>query len=90
MAMAVLIIFVLGVGNFAMHHAVLASGHPMLGQMPWHIRMLGGRISLAAEFVLLLGALLLAYYASPLWAWGYFGYTLLNGLGAWLILTRRM
>ena len=88
--MAVLIIFVLGVGNFAMHSAVLASGHPMLGQMPWYIHLLGGRISLAAEFLLLLAALLLATYASPLWTWGYLGYTLLNGLGAWLILTRRV
>lgn len=88
--MAVLIIFVLGVGNFAMHRAVLASGHRMLGQMPRYIHMLGGRASLAAEFLLLLAALLLASYASPLWAWGYLGYTLLNGLGAWLILTRRV
>ena len=88
--MALLIIFVLGVGNFAMHRAVLASRHPLLGQMPWYIHLLGGRISLATEFLLLLGALLLAYYASPLWGWGYFGYTLLNGIGAWLILTRRV
>jgi hypothetical protein len=88
--MAIAIIFLLGVGNFAMHRAVLASGHPLLGQMPWYIHLLGGRISLAAEFLLLLGALLLAHYASPLWAWGYFGYTLLNALGAWLILSRRV
>lgn len=88
--MTILIIFVLGVGNFAMHRAVLASGHPMLGQVPWYIHLLGGRISLVAEFLLLLGALLLAHYGSPLWAWGYLGYTLLNGLGAWLILTRRV
>jgi hypothetical protein len=88
--MAILLIFVLGVGNFAMHRAVLASGHPMLGQVPWYIHLLGGRISLAAEFLLLLAALLLAYYASSLWAWAYLGYTLLNGVGAWLILTRRV
>ncbi len=88
--MALLIIFVLGVGNFAMHRAVLTSGHPLLGQMPWYIHLLGGRISLAAEFLLLLGALLLANYGSPLWAWAYFGYTLLNAIGAWLILTRRV
>jgi hypothetical protein len=88
--MAILIIFVLGVGNFAMHRAVLASGHPLLGQMPWYIHLLGGRASLAAEFLLLLAALLLAYYTSPLWAWAYLGYTALNGLGAWLILTRRV
>lgn len=88
--MAVLLVFLLGVANFAMHGAVLASGHPLLGQMPWYVHLLGGRVSLAAEFLLLLAALLLTYHVAPGWALGYLGYTLLNALGAWLILTRRV
>lgn len=88
--MAVLIIFVLGVGNFAMHRAVLASGHPMLQEMPLFVRRQGGRVGLVAEFLLLLAAFLLSHYVSPQWAWAYLGYTLLNGLGAWLILNRRV
>ena len=30
----VVMIFVLGIANFAMHKAVLESGHPLVGQMP--------------------------------------------------------
>lgn len=88
--MAVLFVFLLGVSNFAMHAAVLASRHPLLGQMPWYVHLLGGRISLAAEFLLLLAALLLTHYVSPRWAWPYVGYTALSAIGAWLILSRRV
>jgi hypothetical protein len=88
--MAVLFVFLLGVANFAMHGAVLASGHPLLGRMPWYVHLLGGRVSLVAEFLLLLAALLLTYYVTSAWGWGYLGYTLLNAIGAWLILSRRV
>lgn len=88
--MAILITFLLGIGNFAMHKAVLESGHPMLGQAPWFVHLLGGRVSLIAEFLLLLGALLLVATGHPGWGWGYLGYSALNGLSAWLILSRRV
>ena len=58
--MALVIIFLLGIGNFALHKAVLESGHALLGQMPWFVHMLGGRITLATEFLVLLAALALA------------------------------
>ena len=83
---AILAIFVLGIANFAMHKAVLESGHPLVGQMPRFVHRLGGRITLVAEFVLLLGAMLLVAAGFAGWGWGYLGYTLLNGLAAWLIL----
>ncbi|WP_305097607.1 hypothetical protein [Croceibacterium aestuarii] len=87
---AVLIVFALGVANFALHKAVLESGHPMLRQMPWFGRGMGGRATLAVEFIVLLGALLLA--ASGFTGWGrvYAGYTAMNGFGAWLVLTHRI
>lgn len=88
--MALIIIFVLGIGNFALHRAVLESRHPMLGQMPWFVHMLGGRMTLATEFVVLLAALLLAANGWPSLAWAYLGYTALNCVAAWLILTRRI
>lgn len=88
--MALLLTFLLGVGNFAMHRAVLDSRHPLLGQMPWYVHLLGGRVTLATEFLLLLAALLLVWFVAPAWAWGYLGYTVLNAIGAWLILTRRV
>ena len=87
---AVLALFVLGIANFAMHKAVLESGHPLVGQMPRFVHKLGGRITLAAEFVLLLGAMLLVAAGFAGWGWGYCGYTLLNALAAWLILGGRV
>ena len=86
----VLLTALLGVGNFAMHKAVLESRHAILEQMPALLRSLGGKASLIAEFVLLLGALLLVANGYPAWGLGYLLYTLLNGLSAWLILSRKV
>lgn len=88
--MAILIIFLLGVANFAMHKAVLESGHPLLRQAPWFFYMLGGRFSLMVEFLMLLGALLLVASGSMGWAWAYVIYSIVNGLSAWMILTGRI
>ena len=87
--MAIILTFLLGVGNFAVHKAVLESRHPMLAQMPW-MGMLGGRFSLALEFILLVGALLLAVTDNPGWGWAYLAYSALNGVAGWLILSRRV
>ena len=87
--MAILTIFLFGIANFALHKAVLESRHPMLAQMPW-FHMLSGRLGLLIEFLMLLGAMLLAARGSPGWAWGYVGYSLLNALSGWLILSRRL
>jgi hypothetical protein len=86
---ALVLTFLLGVLNFGLHKAVLESGHPLLGRMPF-VRVLGGRGNLAVEFLLLLGAMLLAGTGSAGWAWAYAGYSLLNAFAAWLILTRRI
>jgi hypothetical protein len=86
---ALVLTFLLGVLNFGLHKAVLESGHPLLGRMPF-VRVLGGRGSLAVEFLLLLGAMLLAGTGSAGWAWAYAGYSLLNAFASWLILTRRI
>jgi hypothetical protein len=88
--MAIVLIFLLGVGNFAMHKAVLESGHPLLGHVPWFMHLLGGRAGLITEFLLLLAALLLVAEGYSAWGWAYFGYSALNGVAAWLILTRRV
>lgn len=88
--MAIIITFLFGVANFALHKAVLESRHPLLGQMPWYFHMLSGRFSLGVEFLMLLGAMLLVANGSVAWAWGYAAYSLLNGVSAWLILTGRV
>ena len=88
--MAIALIFLLGIGNFALHKAVLESGHPLLGHMPWFIHMLGGRITMVTEFLVLLAALLLAANGWPGLVWAYLIYSVLNGVAAWLILTDRI
>ena len=84
------LLFVLGIGNFAMHRAVLESGHPMVAQMPGFVRALGGRLTLLAEFLVLLAAMALAANGWVQVVWAYAGYTLLNAASAWLVLTGRI
>lgn len=88
--MAILFTFLLGIGNFALHRAVMDSGHPLLGQMPWFYHALSRRLSLVVEYLMLLGGLLLAAEGVLWGAIGYFGYTVLNAISAWLILSRRV
>jgi len=88
--MAILIIFLLGIGNFALHRAVMESGHSMARQLAWFANGNGRRIAMALEFVALLAALLLAANGWTGIAIGYGVYTLLNGLSGWMILTGRI
>lgn len=88
--MVILFVFALGVGNFALHRAVLDSRHPLVAQMAWLVDRFGGRGSLVLEFAVLLGAMLLAADGRPGWAWAYLGYSALNAIAAWLILSRRV
>jgi hypothetical protein len=88
--MALVVLFLLGIGNFAMHKAVLESGHPLLGRSLWFLHLLGGRFSLAVEFLMLLGSMLMVAYGEPGWAWGYAIYSLANAASAWLILSGRL
>jgi hypothetical protein len=88
--MVIFFVFLLGIGNFALHRAVLGSGHPALAQLKWLAGAMAGRASLLLEFALLFVALLLAAGGHPGWAWAYLGYSVLNGVAAWLILSRRI
>ncbi|MCW1383326.1 hypothetical protein OLX02_10870 [Novosphingobium sp. KCTC 2891] len=88
--MAILVTFLLGITNFGLHRAVMESGHPLLGQMPWFYHAMSRRLSFAVEFLMLLGGLLLAAEGIVWGAIGYAIYTALNGVSAWLILTRRV
>lgn len=88
--MILVITFLLGIANFALHKAVLESRHPLLGQVPWFLHLLGGRFSLAVEFVMLLGSLLMVASGSLGWGWFYAGYSAANALSAWLILSHRI
>jgi len=86
-SMAIVIVFLLGIANFAAHRAVLESEHPLLDAMPRAFQMLGGRMSFVVEFAMLLGAMWMVSTGSTGWALAYLGYSVLNGVSAWLILS---
>jgi len=89
--MALVVLFLLGVGNFAMHKAVLESRHLLLGRAPWFVHLLGGkRFGLIVEFLVLLGSMLMVGQGATGWAWGYAVYSLANAAAAWLILSDRI
>lgn len=88
--MGLILAFLCGVLNFAMHKAVLESRHPLLGQLPWMFHSFGGRAGLVVEFVMLTGCMLMIAAGSTGWAWGYLIYSLINALAAWLILSHRL
>lgn len=90
MGLATVIIFVLGVANFAINRAVFESGHPLFNRMPQISRTLGRRAALVSEFAVLFFALLLSVEGWPGFAWAYAAYTAFNAIAAWLILSRRV
>ena len=58
--MELIVIFLLGVANFAMHRAVQESRHPLLDQAPWFFSAMGGWFSLSVEFIMLVGCMAMA------------------------------
>ena len=87
--MGLLFAVLLGIGNFAVHKAVLESGHPLLGTVSWYGQSLGGRVSFGVEFLMLFGTMLMIAQGTAGWAWFYGAYSVMNALAAWLILSRR-
>ena len=89
--MAFVLIFLLGIANFAAHKAVLESGHPMIARIPlMRSRPFGdrfGTLSLILEYILLLASLSEGYQAI---AWVYALYSLSNIASAWALLTGRI
>ncbi|TAD82538.1 MAG: hypothetical protein EAY70_03350 [Sphingomonadales bacterium] len=90
MGSATVIIFVLGIANFAISRAVFERGHPLFVRLPRSSQTLGRRAALVSEFAVLFFALLLSVEGWPVYAWAYGVYTLVNGAAAWLILTGRV
>lgn len=90
MGLATMVIFVLGIGNFALNRAVFESGHPLLERLPRISRMLGNRAALVSEFAMLFFALLLSVNGWPGIVWAYGGYTAFNAIAAWLFLSGRV
>ncbi|MGB3807488.1 MAG: hypothetical protein WA936_09830 [Erythrobacter sp.] len=85
-----LVLFVLGVANFALHRAVLESGHRLLDELPSGVRKAGKRLTLSLEFAVLLAAMLFAANGSTFAVLVYGGYVGLNAFSAWLMLSGRV
>jgi hypothetical protein len=83
--------FLLGIANFAMHKAVVESGHPFVEDTKLYFgRHFGLNGSYFLEFGILLGAMLLAHTGSRLVLGLYAAYTAFNAIAAWLLLSRRL
>ncbi|WP_390584671.1 hypothetical protein [Erythrobacter sp. MTPC3] len=90
MPITVLALFVLGIGNFALHKAVLESDHPMMSQFAPLTRFMGGKLTLVVEFGILVAAMIMVANGWPGLLWGYVIYTALNAVSAWLMLSGRV
>lgn len=88
--MALIVLFLFGIANFALHKAVLESGHRAIEALPAVYRTHGGRVALGLEFLVLLAAMLLAANGWPGAAWAYAIYSGFNALSAWLVLSGRL
>lgn len=88
--MALLMIFMLGIGNFALHRAVLDGDHPLVRRLTRGRGARGGGAMLAFEFLLLTAALLLAVGDWPEVAFVYALYSTLNLVTGWLLLSHRL
>ncbi len=88
--MAVAIVFLLGIANFALHRAAVESGHPLVTMVRQSSRLFAPRVTYAVEFVLLVAALLLVAGGSAGWVWAYAAYSVANGMSTWAILTGRL
>lgn len=81
--------FLLGVANFAMQKAILASGHPVLAQIAGGRQVLLGRAAFAAEFLVLVSVLAMVADGHAAWCLAYLGYSGVNALAAWALLRAR-
>lgn len=88
--MVLALLFALGVANFAIHKAVLESGHPLLESLPRPLRGGGGKMSLAFEFLVLLAAMLMAANGWAGAAVVYGLYSAFNLLAGWMLLADRI
>ena len=89
--MYVILCFAFGIANFAMHKAVIESGHPFVEDTKLYFgRYLGKQGSYVLEFGILLSALFFAQDGSLLAAAFYGVYTLMNLLATWLLMSGRM
>ncbi|MEW4467934.1 hypothetical protein AB1K62_08900 [Parasphingorhabdus sp. JC815] len=88
--MYVFIIFICGIGNFAMHKAMMESDHPMITEARGSFsKLLGPYGSYILEFLMLAAALVFANMGMLMAVIFYGIYTLANGAGAYALFSNR-
>jgi len=88
--MYLIIIFICGVANFAMHKAMMESDHPLITEARASFyRLLGPYGGYILEFVFLAAALIFANMGMLSSVIFYFVYTLANGAGALVLLSNK-
>ena len=88
--MATVLIFLLGVGNFALHRAVTAAHRPLFAAIAPDVLSTIRAASMGLEFALLCGALYAAETALEPWLWAYAGYSLFNIVAAWALIAGKL
>lgn len=89
--MSSLILFLCGIANFALHKATMEADHPIAQQMRAAFsRFMRGWGSYLLEFLILLSALSFAAMGWSIALPAYLGYTAMNALAGWAILTGRI
>lgn len=84
--MYIFFIFLCGIGNFAMHKAMMESNHPMITEARGSFsKFLGPYGSYILEFAMLAAALIFANMGMLSAVIFYAIYTLANGAGAWVL-----
>ncbi|WP_033925517.1 hypothetical protein [Sphingomonas sp. 35-24ZXX] len=88
--MAIILIFLCGIINFALHKATMESDHPMAVQMRGIFRhFMRGWGTYLLEYLILLSALSFAALGYTIALPAYIVYTGMNGVAGWAILTGR-
>lgn len=89
--MPVIVIFLCGIANFALHKATMECDHPMAVQMRSALsHFMGGRGSYLLEFLILLSAFAFNAMGWTIALPSYLVYSMLNGAAAWAMLTGRI
>ena len=86
--MPIVLVFFMGIANFALHRAVLSQRNSLLADAPWLASRKAGLVTLSIEFSVLLAAMALAFGERSWAVAAYAIYTLANAGAAWFILRR--
>jgi hypothetical protein len=88
MGASLIIVFLMGIVNFAVHRAIAKRVAPRLPELGWFARPEGRRVAFVFEFAVLYFAMTMAAQGFVSAGWAYGAYTAFNAGGAWFLLQR--